>query len=97
MVGVSPLRITDVLAIDPDVGGTIDAPEHDKHTIVVPLGWQLECADIRPDRIDAIARVTRPALNVGRSIGMRILDVAIYRFVIALHLPVGRHLDVIPS
>ena len=71
-----------------------------KRAASIPIGRHFKSAHVGTHRIDSIVLSTiviaRTSLDKGRSVSMRIFYIAVERFVIALHLPVGRYGDIIP-
>ena len=94
-VGVGTLRVAGILAVDPNHDGAARSVEVEEHALaLVPTLWQCECTAIRAYRV--LVEVVVESLDVGR-IGLEgESHIIIYRHIIARHLPVERHLDVVP-
>ena len=88
------LTVSDICSVQPECHAALRSLERDKHTLSQKGLRQCEIFHITCDRIELRRHPVRP--DVFPSIP-RILRVRILRTVIAFHLDMCRHADVIPS
>ena len=97
---VCSLGIAYILAVYPDESCRVYAAEMNKSPVAVPVFRHIEMAQIRAYRIDAVVCAavieSTAGIDIGRSVAVRVLHIGVYRTVIALHLPVGRHRNGVP-
>ena len=91
----------DIVAVDVDESGTVNASEVDVGALALAVGgFEVEDADIRAHGVDAVVLAAvveaRACLNVGRGVAVGIFNVAVDGTVVALHLPVGGNGDGVP-
>ena len=95
-VGVSTLRESGVLAVHPYHDGTARSVEVEHYALLLlPALRQVERAAVRTHRV--LVEVVVHRLDARRVVVERIAHIIIYRHIVASHLPVERHLDVVPS
>ena len=94
-VGVRTLRESGVLAVHPYHDGTARSVEVEHYALLLlPALGQVERAAVRTHRV--LVEVVVHRLDARRVVVERIAHIVIYRYIVASHLPVERHLDVVP-
>ena len=88
------LTVSDICSVQPECHAALRSLERDKHTLSGKRLRQCEIFHITCDRIELHRHLVRP--DAFPSIP-RILRVRVLRAVIAFHLDMCRHADVIPS
>ena len=98
---VGTLRVAHIFAVEVDQSSAVDATEVNESALLSPIGGQVEEAHIRAHGVDAIigAAIVESTASADewRSVAVRIFHIAIYRAVVAMHFPVGRHRDGVPA
>src|SRR5574344_2779684 len=56
-IRIGTLRITQIMAVDPDKGATVDAVKMDEHPFAVPCLRQCKCTAIRANRIRGVLTI----------------------------------------
>ena len=95
-VGVRTLRESGILAVHPYHDGAARSVEVEHYALLLlPALGQVERAAVRTHRV--LVEVVVHRLDARWVVVERIAHIVIYRHIIASHLPVERHLDVVPS
>ena len=95
-IRIGALRVTCVLSVHPYHDGAARSVEVEHYALLLlPAFGQVERAAVRTHRV--LVEVVVHRLDARRVIVERIAHIVIYRHIITSHLPVERHLDVVPS
>ena len=96
-VGIGSLRVADIVAIDPNGSGTIDAIEMEEDALVAPRLVERELAAVEARGIVVLlVGLALAGHGLWRIVLEGIADVGIDRSSVARHLPGERHADGLP-